>query len=123
MSLSDEVLVYFERAQRIVTKELFGPEDVEVKIRGGVMMSDDKKYLLSPQKDGTYVRVLEDGRKEILTHQQVLEMIYEMDPLIKKTAEKLDRLSQDPEVIRQHEGRKELLKQQRSIGSQESDKV
>ncbi|CAM4028322.1 Rpn family recombination-promoting nuclease/putative transposase [Paenibacillus alkaliterrae] len=79
-------------------------------------MSDDKKYLLTPQEDGTYVRVLEDGCKEILTHQQVLEMIYVRDPLIKKAAEKLERLSQDPEVVRQYEDREELLSQQRSRG-------
>jgi hypothetical protein len=109
------------RAQRIVTKELCGPEDVEVEIRGGVMMSEDKKYLLSPQDDGTYVRLLEDGCKEILTHQQVLGMICEIDPLVKKAAEKLDRLSQDPEVVLQYKEREEFL--QRSRGTQESNKV
>jgi hypothetical protein len=72
---------------------------------GGVMMSDDKKYLITQQEDGTYVRVLEDGRKETLTHQQVLEMIYDMDPVIHKAAKKLDRLSQDPDVVRQYEER------------------
>ncbi|REE84566.1 hypothetical protein A8990_114101 [Paenibacillus taihuensis] len=80
---------------------------IDQKFRGGIMMSGDKKYLLSPQEDGTYVRVLEDGRKEILIQQQVLEMIYEMDPLIKKTAEKLFRLSQDPDVVLQYEEHEE----------------
>lgn len=87
-----------------------------MEIRGGVMMSDDKKHLISPQADGTYVRELEDGRKEILTHQQVLEMIYEMDPLIKKAAEKLDRLSQDEEVV---DRREEIIKAAEKQGKPE----
>jgi hypothetical protein len=83
---------------------LIGTEDVELNV-GGVIMSEDKKHLISQQEDGTYIRILEDGSKETLTHQQVLEMIFEMDPVIHKAAKKLDQLSKDPDVIRQFEER------------------
>lgn len=60
------VQLNLERVQRIVTKELLGPQDVEVEIRGRIIMSDDKIYLLSPQNDGTYDVCLKMAVKRFL---------------------------------------------------------
>jgi len=51
-----------------------------------------------------------DQTKGKSEHETLLEKIYEIDPLIAQAAEKLKRLSEDPEIVRQYHEREAYLK-------------
>jgi len=55
-----------------------------------------------------------DGEnREKTDREKLLEQIYQMDPLIAEAAEKLKRLSEDPEIVRQYNEREEYLRLRR----------
>jgi DNA-directed RNA polymerase subunit H (RpoH/RPB5) len=62
---------------------------------------------------------MDNEDKRELTEQELLEEIYKMDPLIRKAAEKLQRLSEDKEIVRQYHIREEQLKKMREKGEVE----
>lgn len=51
--------------------------------------------------------------REKTDREKLLEQIYQMDPLIAEAAEKLKRLSEDPEFVRQYNEREEYLRLRR----------
>ncbi|NBD25631.1 hypothetical protein [Paenibacillus glycinis] len=56
---------------------------------------------------------MDDQEKEKSEHEKLLEKVYQMDSLIAKAAQKLRRLSEDPDIVRQYNEREAYLAQRR----------
>lgn len=91
-------------------------------------MNNRKKFLeeiyeVDPSKKEENLQQLSEESLRKIHHQMLLEKVYELDPLIKKAAEKLQRLSEDPEVVEQYYRRESELAHIRSkLGEKDAKK-